>query len=285
MGPATDAAGTAPGDSRVVKPLVVAVSEPLPAPRPGPTAARIRELRPDAGVVRYADGLPRIPPADVVVVVVDPLLALLPPNLADADIVVVDDALEAPRDTVAAALAAIEEANPRAIVIRATSAPRLAPGPSLMDTAVLVVEDGASVTDGHTAAGPGTLAAVDAEVGMRVDPRPFAVGSLVETYHSRPQLGSVLPVMAYDEARLAEVEATIAAVECDAVIDASAIDLSEAIEIRRPVRRVVRDLREVTAPTLAEALRLSTHGDSVSPPMPAAATRRKLAAGKQGGQS
>jgi predicted GTPase len=259
---------------------VIAVCDPGSRRGLGPTAVRVRTLLPDAAVVQYMGEAPPLPRADVLIVVVDPTLGVLPEAVQGADIVVVDDALTAPRAAVAAAVSAIREANARAVVIRATSAPRVAPGRSLMDTAVIVVEDGAAVTDGHTAVGPGTLAAVDAEVGMRVDARPFAVGSLVETYRTYPELGAVLPVMAYDAERLAEIEATIDAVDCDAVVDATGIDLARAISIRRPVRRVVRNLRELTAPTLADALRLFTQRESVSAPMPAAKPRRKLVASK-----
>lgn len=181
--------------------------------------------------------------------------ALLQPDLDGADIVVLDNADRATREEVEHALAAIHEKRPDAVVVRVSSAPRFAPGPSLMNTAVLVVEDGATVTDGHTRVGPGALAAVDAEVGMRVDPRPFAAGSLAETYRRHAQLGAVLPVMAYDDATLAEVEATIAAVDCDAVVDATRIDLAAAIRIHQPVRKVVRELHELSAPTLSGLLR------------------------------
>lgn len=257
-----------------MKASIVAVCDPGSRHGFGPVAMHVHAVLPGAAVVQYAEERPAFPPPDVLVVVVDPRLGTLPGALPKAHIVVVDDVLTAPRDSVAAALSAIGKLNGEATVIQASSAPRLEPGPSLMDTAVLVVEDGPS------SLGPGTLAAVDAEVGMRVDPRPFAVGSLVETYRRYPELGAVLPVMAYDRERLAEVETTIDAVDCDAVVDAAGIDLAAAIAIRHPVRRVVRELREVTAPTLAEALRLSTQGDSVSSPMHAASPRPKLVASK-----
>jgi predicted GTPase len=280
MGRATDVVDATVADTRVMTFPVVAVCEPRTTRGLGPTAMHLRSLLPDAAVVQYTDGAPAVPAIDALVVVVDPLRATLPRHLGRADVVVVDDALAVSRDVLATVLTAIHEQNGAASVIRATSSPRVEPGASLMDTAVLVIEDGATVTDGHTAAGPGTLAAVDAEVGMRVDPRPFAVGSLVETYLIWPQLGAVLPVMAYDDDRLAEVEATIRAVACDAVVDASAIVLADSIAIRQPVRRVIHDLRELTAPTLAEALRLFTHLDSVSPPMPAEAPSRTLVPSK-----
>ena len=280
MGNATDAVGARAGDIRVMEIPVVAVCDPHPARGLCPTAARIKALVPDAAVIQYAQGMLATQHADVVVAVVDPLGETLPHDLARADIVVVDDALAAPRDTVVAAISTIREINDHAVVIRASSAPRLEPGPSLMDTAVLVVEDGAAVADGGSATAPGTLAAVDAEVGMRVDPRPFAVGSLADAYRICPHLGPVLPVMAYDQGGLADVEATIEAVDCDAVVDGTGIDLASLIRIRRPVRRVVCSLQELTAPTLGEALRLFTHGDSVSPPMPAATRRRKLVPSK-----
>lgn len=181
--------------------------------------------------------------------------AVLQASVDGADIVVLDNADRASREELDRALAWIRQTSPNAVVVRVSSAPRLAAGRSLMDTAVLVVEDGATVTDGQTRVGPGTLAAVDAEVGMRVDPRPFAAGSLAETYLRHAQLGAVLPVMAYDDATLAEVEATIAAVDCDAVVDATRIDLAAAIRIRQPVRKVVRELHELSAPTLSGLLR------------------------------
>jgi predicted GTPase len=280
LGGVTDAAAARLDDIPVMEHPVVAVCDPHALRGLCPTAVRVRTLLPGAAVVQYGNGPLEPPPADVVVAVVDPRRPTVPRDLARADIVVMDDALAAPRDAVAAAAAAISETNDRAIVIRGSSAPHLEPGPSLMDTAVLVVEDGAAVVAGDASTAPGTLAAVDAEVGMRVDPRPFAVGSLVETYRICGQLGAVLPVMAYDRERLAEIEATIDAVDCDAVVDGTGVDLASRILIPQPVRRVVRELREFTAPTLAEALRLFTHGNSVSPPMPERSTRRKLLASK-----
>lgn len=211
---------------------VVAVCDALADDGDSAAVALVRKLLGDAAVVeRRGDLRPR-----------------------GADIVVLDNADRAPREAVERALASIRDASPAAVVVCVSSAPRLEPGPSLMDNAVLVVEDGAAVTDGHTRFGPGTLAAVDAEVGMRVDPRPFAAGSLVETYRRYPQVGAVLPVMAYDAERLAEVEATIEAVECDAVVDGTLVDLAHAIRTRHPVRRVVRELHELSAPTLADTL-------------------------------
>jgi predicted GTPase len=211
---------------------VVAICDALGNDGECAAAALVRERLDQAAVVRPGSGLrPR-----------------------DVDIVVLDNADRASRDEVRQALASIRKTSPDAVVVHVSSAPRLAAGPSLMDTAVLVVEDGATVTDGHTRVGPGTLAAVDAEVGMRVDPRPFAVGSLAEAYRLHPQLGLVLPVLAYDDTTLAEVEATIDLVDCDAVVDATAIDLAAAIRIRQPVRRVVRELHELSAPTLSDLL-------------------------------
>jgi predicted GTPase len=211
---------------------VVAVCDALGENGDSVATALIRELLGGAAIVEYQGDL-------------RPL---------GADIVVLDNVDRARHEAVERALVSIRAASPAAVVVRVSSAPRLEPGPFLMDTAVLVVEDGATVTDGHTRLGPGTLAAVDAEVGMRVDPRPFAVGSLVETYRRYPQVGAVIPVMAYDAERLAEVEATIEAVECDAVVDGTHIDLAQAIRTRHPVRRVVRGLHELSAPTLADTL-------------------------------
>ena len=87
-----------------------------------------------------------------------------------------------------------------------------------------------------------------------VDPRPYAVGSIVDTYEKYPHLGPVLPAMGYGERQIQELAATIAKVPCDAIVIATPIDLRRLLELPRPSTRVRYELQEIGRPTLEEAL-------------------------------
>ena len=151
-------------------------------------------------------------------------------------------------------LADIGSINPRAVVVRANSPVTLEHGPSLVGAAVLVVEDGPTVTHGGMPFGAGMVAAQRGGAGVLVDPRPHAVGSIAETYERYPHIGSVLPAMGYSDEQLHELERTVNAVDCDVVVSATPIDLTRLIESRHPVRHATYELEEIGRPTLAEVL-------------------------------
>jgi len=87
-----------------------------------------------------------------------------------------------------------------------------------------------------------------------VDPRPYAVGSLAETYRTYPATGPVLPAMGYGAVQCQELEATINAVPCDLVLIATPIDLGRIMAIERPTQRVRYELQEIGRPNLSDAL-------------------------------
>ena len=198
---------------------------------------------------------------DLFVVVTDPLrpgheLRYHPgeTNLRMADVVVVNKVDSAPLDAIEHVLADIRAVNPTAKVVKAASPVTLDDGPSLMNASVLVIEDGPTITHGGMPFGAGTVAAQAARVGMRVDPRENAVGSLRRVFEEFPHIGAVLPAMGYSDEQLRELEQTINAVECDAVITGTPIDLARLIDSRHPIRHVTYDLEEIGEPTLAQAL-------------------------------
>ena len=145
-------------------------------------------------------------------------------------------------------------ANPSAIVVRASSPVSLAPGPPLAGKAVLVVEDGPTITHGGLASGAGTVAAVEGGAREQVDPRPWAVGSIARTLRRYPHIGPVLPAMGYSEQQLRELEATIDAVDCDVVVSGTPVDLERLVHCRHPIRQATYELVEVGEPTLAHVL-------------------------------
>jgi predicted GTPase len=198
---------------------------------------------------------------DLHVVVVDPLRAghelhYHPgeANLRRADIVVVNKLDSAAPAAVERVLADIALINPEATVVRANSPVTLTHGPSLVGAAVLVVEDGPTITHGGMPHGAGLVAAQRGGAALIVDPRPYAIGSIAEAFASHPHIGSVLPAVGYSEEQLHELERTIDAAECDVVVSGTPIDLEHVIRTRHPIRRAGYELEEIGTPTLEELL-------------------------------
>lgn len=119
---------------------------------------------------------------------------------------------------------------------------------------VLVVEDGPTLTHGEMKIGAGSVAAERLGAAELVDPRPYAVGKLTDTFKTYQHLDKVLPAMGYGEEQLKDLEQTIKNTECDAVIIGTPIDLTRVIEIDKPTARVFYDLAEIGSPNLEEIL-------------------------------
>jgi predicted GTPase len=148
----------------------------------------------------------------------------------------------------------IRSVNAKALVICAAS-PVSVEDPSLIAGArVLVIEDGPTVTHGEMPYGAGVVAAQKFGAWELVDARPFAVGSLRDTFEQYPHLKKVLPAVGYTSKQIEELEATINAVECDLVLSATPVDLSRLITIGKPLIRVRYEYQGIGHPTLEDAL-------------------------------
>ncbi len=198
---------------------------------------------------------------DVLIVVVDPLrcgqeLAYHPgeTNLRMADVVLVNKIDSASAEQVRTVMADIDAVNPDAVIVRAASPVSLGDGPSLAGKAVLVVEDGPTITHGGMPFGAGTVATQQGGARVQVDPREWAVGSIAQTFDRYRHIGPVLPAMGYSAEQLEELEATINAVDCDIVVAGTPVDLSRLIRCRHPIRQTVYELQELGEPTLEQAL-------------------------------
>ncbi len=198
---------------------------------------------------------------DLLIVVVDPLragqeLTYHPgeANLRMADVVLVNKVDSASVEQLRVLMADLAAANPRATVVRAASPVSLADGPSLAGKAVLVVEDGPTITHGGMPWGAGTVAAQQGGARTQVDPRPWAVGSIAQALRQYPHIGPVLPAMGYSEQQLRELEATIDAVDCDIVVAGTPVDLERLVRCRHPIRQATYELAEIGEPTLAQVL-------------------------------
>ncbi len=176
-------------------------------------------------------------------------------NLRMADIVVINKVDSAEPQAAAEIRRNITTVNPDAIVVEARSPVTLDPGPDLAGASVLVVEDGPTVTHGGMPFGAGVVAARAAGAAELVDPRPWAVGQIAETYRKYPEIGPLLPAMGYGDDQLADLAATMRAVPCDVVVTGTPIDLSHVVDPGHPVRHARYEYADAGAPTLAEALR------------------------------
>jgi len=147
-----------------------------------------------------------------------------------------------------------ESLNPGATVIDAASPIRVDDPELIRGKKVLVVEDGPTLTHGGMKIGAGTVAAKKYGAAELIDPRPYLKGKLAETFEIYPGIGTLLPAMGYSDQQLADLEATINATDCDAVVIGTPIDLSRIINIKPPHTRVYYDLQCIGEPTLKNVI-------------------------------
>ncbi|MDX5363375.1 MAG: cyclic 2,3-diphosphoglycerate synthase [Pseudazoarcus pumilus] len=165
-------------------------------------------------------------------------------NLRMAEVVIVNKVDSAPRDKVETVLRNVAAANPTARVIEARSRVTADDPAVIAGKHVLVIEDGPTLTHGGMEIGAGSIAAHVCGAAGIVDPRPYAVGSLRDTFAKYPHLERALPAMGYGEAQLRDLAATVAACPCDAVVIGTPVDLGRLIPLSRPSTRVRYELEE-----------------------------------------
>jgi predicted GTPase len=119
---------------------------------------------------------------------------------------------------------------------------------------VLAIEDGPTLTHGEMKYGAGVLAARRHGAAEIVDPRPYAVGRLKETFEIYPGIGTLLPAMGYGEEQMKDLAETIARTPADVVLVATPIDLRRIVEIDKPALRVRYELQEIGKPDLEDVL-------------------------------
>lgn len=175
-------------------------------------------------------------------------------NIRMADIVVINKIDSAAPENINQLRANIEKLNPEATVIDGASPIRVDDISVIKGKKVLVIEDGPTLTHGEMKIGAGIVAAKKYGAAEIIDPRPYAVGKLAETYRIYPGIGTLLPAMGYGNEQVKDLQATIDAVPCDSVIIGTPIDLNRLVEIKQPNTRVHYDLQEIGSPTLTDKL-------------------------------
>ena len=223
----------------------------------------LREAEKEADVILWDGGnndLPFFKP-DLHIVVTDPHragheLKYHPgeANLRMADVVIINKVDTASKENVEKVERNVKLVNPEAIIIK-TACPLVIDQPELVEgKRVLCVEDGPTVTHGEMPLGAGGFAVKRYKIKEMVDPRPWAVGSIKETFEKYPHLGPVLPAMGYGERQMKELEETINACDCDVVVLGTPTDLRRYLKLNKPAVRVTYEIEEVSKPSLKEIL-------------------------------
>ncbi len=176
-------------------------------------------------------------------------------NVRHADVFVINKVDTATPDSVIAVRENIHALNPKAVVIEGASPLFVSNPDAIRGKRVLVIEDGPTLTHGEMTYGAGWVAARRFGAAEIVDPRPYAVGTIMTTYQKYPGTGSILPAMGYGEEQMRDLEQTIENAPVDLVISATPIDLNRVIKVRKPMQRVRYELQEIGQPTLEEILK------------------------------
>ncbi|TET22798.1 MAG: GTPase, partial [Candidatus Aminicenantes bacterium] len=222
------------------------------------------EAEKEADIILWDGGNNDIPfyEADLEIVVVDPHrpgheLKYHPgeTNFRRAQVLVINKIGTAEKENVEIVLNNIKKFNPEATIIRANSPIFISEAEEVAGKTVLVIEDGPTLTHGGMPYGAGIVAAEKYGAAKITDPRPYAVGSIKETFQKFPHLDKVLPAMGYGREQMAELAQTIDKVDCDLVIGATPIDLGRLIKTNKKILRVTYELEEIGSPDLKEVLR------------------------------
>jgi predicted GTPase len=225
--------------------------------------AILAEAEKEADVIVWDGGNNDLPfyKADLEIVVVDPhrpgherTYHPGEANLRRAHVAVINKIASAPPEGVAAVRRSIHELNPGAVIVEAAS-PLFVDDPGqIRGKRVLVIEDGPTLTHGEMKYGAGVLAAERYGAAEIVDPRPYAVGRLKETFEIYPGIGTLLPAMGYGDEQMKDLAETIARTPADVVLVATPIDLRRIVKIDKPALRVRYNLKERGTPDLPTVL-------------------------------
>ncbi len=152
-------------------------------------------------------------------------------NTRIADVVVINKIGTTDYKNVEAVRASVQELNPDAVIVDAASPISVDRPEAIQGRRALVIEDGPTLTHGEMLYGAGVIAAKRHGAREIVDPRPWLVGEIKETFRQYPAIGALLPAMGYSKEQLRDMERTINACECDVVVIATPIDLRRLIDI------------------------------------------------------
>ena len=176
-------------------------------------------------------------------------------NIRSADVIIINKIDTADAKNIELVKRNIAKLNPKAVVIEAASPVTVDKPELITGKRVLVVEDGPTLTHGEMKYGAGIVAAEKYGAKEYVDPRPYTVGTITETFAKYPEIGTLLPAMGYGDAQVRDLEATINATDCDVVLSATPIDIARLVKVNKPIVRAEYSLAERVTGQLAVQLK------------------------------
>ena len=176
-------------------------------------------------------------------------------NLRMAQLIVINKVDTAEPSNVLELRNNIRAVNPGAMIMEAASPIPVDDPGALLGKRVLVVEDGPTLTHGEMQYGAGVMAALQHGADDLVDPRPFAVGGIAETFEKYPDIGTLLPAMGYSPDQISDLEKTINDSDAEVVVIGTPIDLRRIVDIDKPSVRVGYELQVIGSPSLEEKLK------------------------------
>ncbi len=217
-------------------------------------AAILAEAEKEADIIIWDGGNNDLPfyKSDLTFTVVDPHrpgheMNYYPGNtsLRIADVVVINKMDSANPENVIIVTNNIKAVSPSAQIIEANSPVSLDRPDIIKGKRVLVVEDGPTLTHGEMEYGAGMIAAIKHGAAEIIDPRPYTVNSITDTYKKYPKIGKLLPAMGYSDQQIKDLEETINKTDCDTVVIGTPIDLGRILKINKPHVRVQYSLQEI----------------------------------------
>jgi predicted GTPase len=166
-------------------------------------------------------------------------------NMRAADVIVIAKTNAAEQKDVESVIAASHRLNPRARVIKVASRLTVDKPEVITGKRVLAIEDGPTLTHGEMAWGAAVAAAREHGAKDIVDPRPWAVGGIADTFKKYPKVGKLLPAMGYWPEQIADLEKTINAVDCDSVVIGTPFNINRLVKINKPAAVVTYSHEDV----------------------------------------
>ncbi|MFC1782763.1 cyclic 2,3-diphosphoglycerate synthase [Planctomycetota bacterium] len=175
-------------------------------------------------------------------------------NMMLADIAIINKVDSAQDGQIETVRRNIEKHAPQATMVLAESQVLADNAEQIKGKRVLVVEDGPTLTHGEMTFGAGVVAAQRNEAAELVEPKPYAHGSIINTYNKYPHMKTILPAMGYSDEQISDLERTINNTDCDMVLFATPIDLPRLVNINKPAVRVRYEYQDHSEPYLEEVL-------------------------------
>lgn len=225
--------------------------------------AILRQAEQEADVVIWDGGNNDFPfyKPDLMITVVDPHrpgheVAYHPGevNVRMADVVVINKEDTANFEDIEEVRENVRHVNQQAIFVDAASPLFVEDISQIANKRVVVVEDGPTLTHGGMSYGAGYIAAIKYGATEIVSPKPYAVGTIAETYAKYGQVEEVLPAMGYSDRQIKDLEETLNRVPADVIVSGTPINISRLVKVNKPIVRVMYELEEIGKPTLKDVI-------------------------------